>query len=136
MRSDQRKIMNQVNASYELGLTEIEYEYSRFDAKNGSYVVEIKDRNTFYKETLIEFDKYAFNKEYAKINNKEFLYVIGMNNEIYLFNVSDLDNNGFDYHWHWRKMPRHTEFDDKEDIYKFVGYIDTERVVGRISLDD
>ena len=127
MKEQERKILQQMNDSINLDLVEMQYEYCRFDAFSDHYIVEIKNRGKYYKSTLIEFDKYTFNKEYAKIENKYFLYAVGYSPKIYIFNITDLDNNGYNYRWHWREMPRQTEFGDTGKIYKFVGYVDVEQ---------
>jgi len=132
MKAKERQILNQVSNHFDIDLKEVNYEYSRFDAYGDAFIVEIKDRGTFYKKVLIEFDKYTFNKEYAKLRNKHFLYVVGFSDDVYLFNVSDLDSSGYNYRWHWRMMPKQTEFSQSQTIYKFVGYIDVEYNVGII----
>lgn len=108
----------------------MKYEYAKFDAyDNNENVYEFKFRNTYYNSTLIEFDKFAYNIMYANIKNKRFLYVVRMKDNIYIFNVSDLYKADFDFNFHYRKMPIHTEFSNNKYINKYVGYINIEKAV-------
>jgi hypothetical protein len=120
------KAINDYNEKYAVDdmLKEVHFEYCRFDAYNVNHIAEIKDRNSHYEDVLIEFDKYAFNKEYAKIRNKNFIYIVGVKNKIYIFNVTELDRQDYEYRWEWKILPKYTEFDKGGDkIHKFVGYI-------------
>ena len=132
MKDREREILSQINSTYDLGLEETVNEYSRYDAENYDYIMEIKKRFTFYKDTLIEFDKYTFNKEYAKIMGKSFIYAVGYDHKVYIFNISKLDADKHNYKWHWRTMPKQTEFSQTEEISKFVGYIDVEKSIDQI----
>ena len=74
-----------------------EYEYNRFDAEDQKNIYEIKIRSQYYKETFIEFDKYSYNTMYAQEFNKIFIYVVKMENTIYLFNISLLYMRGYNF---------------------------------------
>ena len=78
-----------------------ENKYSRFDAYNDKFIVEIKYRNKCYDSVLIEFDKYAYNLLYAKQFGKQFLYIVKMGQVIYVFNVTKLDKRGYYFKWKW-----------------------------------
>jgi len=99
-------------------------QYHRFDAYNNNYIIEIKYRNKEYNNYIIEFDKYSYNVMYSKLFNKKFLYVVGTPNDIYVFNINNLDKSGYNYKWEIREMPKQTEFSDNYNIDKFVGYLD------------
>jgi hypothetical protein len=98
--------------------------YHRFDAYNDSYIIEIKYRNKKYDDYVIEFDKYAYNKLYSELHNKKFLYVVGVEDETYVFNISNLDRSRYNYKWEMRSMPKQTEFDKNYKINKYVGYLE------------
>jgi hypothetical protein len=98
--------------------------YHRFDAYNNDYIIEIKYRNKMYDNFIIEFDKYAYNKLYAEMNNRKFLYVVGIEEDVYIFNITNLDKSGYNYNWEMRRMPKQTEFENNWDINKYVGYLE------------
>lgn len=129
MKEKERQILKAINDNTGFDLSEVGYEYCRFDSHDDAFIVEIKNRGKYYKRTLIEFDKYTFNKEFAKLRKKQFLYVVGHHPGIYMFNITALDDSGYDYKWQWREMPRQTEFGKTEKIYKFVGYIEMDKSI-------
>ena len=98
--------------------------YHRFDAYNDDYIIEIKYRKKMYDNFIIEFDKYAYNKLYAEMNNRKFLYVVGVEEDVYIFNITNLDKSGYNYNWEMRRMPKQTEFENNWDINKYVGYLE------------
>ena len=69
MKSKERQILEELNQQ-DYNLKEEENIYSRFDAYNDKYIVEIKNRTEVYEDTIIEFDKYAYNLTYSKQKNK------------------------------------------------------------------
>jgi len=100
------------------------YPYERFDAFNENLVVEIKYRFNWYDKLLIEFDKYSYNSWYAHLKKKRFLYVIYYLDKIIVFNITDINKSKYNYDWEYRKMPKQTEFSNRNNIIKFVGYLD------------
>ena len=110
-----------------------EYEYNRFDAEDEKNIYEIKVRSKLFKDTFIEFDKYSYNTMYAQEFNKIFIYVVKMENIIYLFNVSLLYMRGYDFNWELKKLNRNTEFNQTEKIQKIVGYINTDEAIYTIN---
>ena len=76
MKDAEKEILDKINLECRLSLKADEYEYNRFDAEDERYIVEIKDRHKFYKDTMIEFDKYSYNLVYSQVANKDFIYVI------------------------------------------------------------
>ena len=112
MKSKERQILEELNQQ-DYNLKEEENKYSRFDAYNDKYIVEIKNRTEVYEDTIIEFDKYAYNLTYSKQKNKVFLYVVKMDHKIYIFNITDLDKENYSFKWEWRSLPKQTEFKTK-----------------------
>ena len=106
-----------------------EYEYNRFDAEDEKNIYEIKVRSKLFKDTFIEFDKYSYNTMYAQEFNKIFIYVVKMENTIYLFNVSRLYMRGYNFNWELKHLNRQTEFKRNDKIQKIVGSINTEEAV-------
>ena len=106
-----------------------EYEYNRFDAEDNKNIYEIKIRSKYYEDTFIEFDKYSYNTMYAQEFDKIFIYVVKMENTIYLFNVSRLYMRGYDFNWKIKHLNRQTEFKHNDKIQKIVGSINTEEAI-------
>jgi len=128
LKSKERQILEELNQQ-DYNLKEEENKYSRFDAYNDKYIVEIKNRTEVYEDTIIEFDKYAYNLTYSKQKNKVFLYVVKMNHKIYIFNITDLDKENYSFKWEWRSLPKQTEFENKEKTKKYIGYININKSI-------
>jgi len=109
MKENEVKILKSFNRYLSDKAILSENEYHRFDAENNNYIVELKYRNAKYNDWIIEFDKYAYNKVYSEINNKIFLYVVGYENYIWIYNITELDNSGYNYKWQNKVMPKQTE---------------------------
>ena len=133
MKDKERKILKNLNNFFLTDiLQESIYEYNRYDAENDHYIVEIKHRDKFYQDTIIEFDKFSYNLLYAQLAKKQFIYAVQMNNKIYIFNISRLVASGFTFDWIWKMMPKQTEFADKKEIKKLIGYININESVKEI----
>ena len=126
MKDSEKEILNEINKQCNLSLKADDYEYNRFDAEDKRYIVEIKDRHKFYKNTMIEFDKYSYNLVYSQVMNKDFIYAVRMESKIYIFNLTKKDCV---YRWEWRDMPKQTEFKDTENVKKLVGFLDIDNSV-------
>ena len=127
MKDKERYILDLFNECLRLSLVEEQYEYSRFDAEDDEYIAEIKSRNKHYQDTIIEFDKYAYNMTYSELKNKRFIYIVEASGELYAFDISELVQNKYDFKWEWKEMPITTEFGNTEKIKKYVGYINIEK---------
>ena len=120
LKANEKDILDAVNNTFNINLKWSDYEYNRFDAENKNYIVEIKDRKKYYDKTMIEFDKYSYNMNYAKLANKSFIYVVRVNDEIYIFNLTDNDTT---FGWEWKLIEATTNFERRDKIKKLVGYI-------------
>ena len=134
MKSEERHIMKVLN-QYGAMLKEDQYEYNRYDAYNNTSIVEIKHRYTFYKNTMIEFDKFSYNLLYGKLIDKKFIYAVRMNEYIYVFNITELVKHKYDFRFSMRNMPKTTEFASNGEIKKVVGYIDVDNAILKYKAD-
>jgi hypothetical protein len=123
MKSNEEEILDRLN---ELGLNLIwdKYQYNRFDAENKNCIAEIKDRHSFYRHTMIEFDKHSYNTLYSQYANKKFMYAVRMEGFIYIFDITELNKQKHNYRWEWKTIEATTNFENRELVKKFVGYID------------
>ncbi len=132
-----------INNNTKLNLKKPKQKYLQFDAYDKNYIVEIKIRNTFYANQIIEFSKYAFNSKYAKMNDQIFVYAVAIkdslyewqNNNIYIFNISKLEKD-YDFNWEWRKLPATTEFENNDNMLKYVGYLNLADAVTTIKIKE
>lgn len=123
MKKQELKMIERISRVSKSDIKVSDYEYSRFDAYNDRSIFEVKYRNDFYEDVLIEFDKFSYNHAYAMVNGLNFVYAVEMKDTIYIFDIVKLVNQGFDFKWEWRDMPKTTEFKKNNNIKKYVGYI-------------
>ncbi len=99
-------------------------QYSSYDAEEDRYIAEIKIRGKHYDDCLIEWDKYMANKGVSDIGGKDFLYIVVVKPNIYVFNITHLNKKKFNYKWETRLLPRNTAFGGEDDkIDKKIGYV-------------
>ena len=78
---------------------------------------------------MIEFDKYSFNIKYSELAKKDFIYVVRVDGQIYIFNLSKSDAT---FGWEWKLIEATTEFKRRDKVKKLVGYIRLEDCTKKI----
>jgi len=119
------KIANEYNL-FNNPIKEYPKKMSRFDAYNLDCIVEIKHRanvQEYWDTPVIEFCKYSFNKEFAKLHKLNFLYINRVENNLAMFDILHLESINYDFGWHWKLMPETTEFDKTKKVDKYCGFI-------------
>jgi len=102
--------------------------YEHYDAKGKTpkghdCVIEMKFRNKYYEDKLLEKYKYDKNYTQASKDKKLFIYVTEYKTRIIAWNITDLTINGYNFNWETRQQPETTEFYLQEPIPKRVGYL-------------
>ena len=116
-------IREAINKSCSLNLEKPIAKYLQFDAYDENYIDEIKARRKYYETQIIEFSKFAFNLYFSKLHNRKFIYAVSINSDLYIFNITKLEQNNYDFNWEWREQPSTTDFENNDKILKFVGYL-------------
>ena len=97
--------------------------YCSFDCYDDSYVIELKCRRTHYDTQLIEYKKLIVNKNTADESGREFLYAVSTPEGEYIFNISKLLADDYEFGWEVRLMPSNTDFTGTYQKETRVGYI-------------
>ena len=95
-------------------------QYSSYDAYTDEYLLEFKTRYKRYSSTQIEKIKLDRNLIEAKKQNKKFLYVVKDPTGLYVFSISKLIEDGYDFKWITMKCPATTSFKNRSKIDKVV----------------
>jgi len=125
---NEQKVIELLNKA-EYNFEKMDDKFSRYDAFDPEMgvMLEIKCRNKHYEDTLLEKMKYDWNVEFAEENDYVFLYAVSMPTEegdtLYLFDPKIMDDEGYDFKWHTKKLPAKTEFGRSDWIDKEVGYL-------------
>jgi hypothetical protein len=107
----------------QLGDLQESFEFDHHDFECDHYLMEIKSRCTRYTSWVIEKMKADANLLNAFNLNKMFLYITEYNGRAYIWNVTKLAQDNYDFKWETRKMPATTEFDNNDFVDKEVGYL-------------
>lgn len=95
-------------------------QYSSYDAYNDKYLLEFKTRYKRYPSTQIEKIKLDKNIIKANESGREFLYVVRDPSGLYVFNISKLSKEGYQFKWITMRCPKTTSFKNREYIDKIV----------------
>ena len=94
-----------------------------FDYESDDYIVEVKIRRKAYDPWIIEQIKLDTNIGIAESVNKDFLYVNCFPPIIYIWNISKLVREDFDFKFEDRGMPHTTDFGGRGMVTKSTGYL-------------
>jgi len=98
-------------------------EFSPFDYESDDYLVEIKSRRKAYDPWVIEQLKVDTNIGIAESVKKDFIYVNAFELLIYIWNISKLIRENYDFGFEDREMPWTTDFEAVQIISKRTGYL-------------
>tara|TARA_R100001086_G_C11763679_1_gene238821 strand:+ start:349 stop:765 length:417 start_codon:yes stop_codon:yes gene_type:complete len=98
-------------------------QFSYFDYENKRYLFEIKSRRKAYDPWIIEELKIDTNIGIAESIKKDFVYVNEFEGVIYIWNISKLIRDDYNFGFHNREMPWHTDFEGNQTVNKMTGYL-------------
>lgn len=89
-------------------------EMSVFDAYNDKYILEYKYRKKHagaaYPDLLLEKKKFDNCMKIAEEKDREFLYICWYRGHLYIYNISRMAAEGYDFGWRDGKFNKTTEF--------------------------
>ena len=98
-------------------------EFSPFDYESDDYLVEIKSRRKAYDPWIIEQLKVDTNVAIAESVKKDFIYVNAFELLLFIWNISKLIREDYDFGFEDREMPWTTDFEAVQIISKRTGYL-------------
>ena len=124
MKNKERQIAKDILRLYpQLGDLQESFEFDHHDFECDQYLMEIKSRDTRYDSWIIEKMKADANLLYAFSQAKMFLYITEYKGTAYVWNITKMADNHYDFNWETRKMPATTEFENNKFVDKEVGYL-------------
>ena len=125
MKDKERAVARGLEKLYpQLGnLIEPEDQFSPFDFECDKYLIEVKCRSQAWDPWFIEALKYDTNMEIAKRLQKDFIFLTEVNKTVYLYNISKLTRNKYDFKWTTKLVPNSTEFTKQGKSEKPIGYL-------------
>ena len=99
-------------------------QFAHYDLFNENTIVEFKRRtmaSTMYGDSFFEKRKYDFNIK----DGRRFLYVVKFTDKTYVWDISKMDQNDFDFKWFKKSLPETTQFNRRQFVYKIVSCLTT-----------
>lgn len=122
---NEKELLEILNTEFKLELESTKKDrFCRWDATSAQYLTELKCRRAHYDTQMIEYDKLDCVKEEADKTGKEFLYCVSTPKGVYVFNISQLCLNNYDFKWENKYLPATSDFGKTYHKTKKVGYID------------
>lgn len=125
MKAKERAVARGLEKLYpELGnLIEPDDQFSPFDFECKKYIIEVKCRSKVWDPWFIEEVKYNTNINIAESLKKDFIFLTEVEKVAYLYNISRMTRNDYDFKWSNKLLPNSTEFNKTAMIEKPVGYL-------------
>ena len=120
MKHKELEVLQYVNTIAKTNLRLAEDQYSSYDCEDDNYIAEIKVRDKYYKDKLIEADKWLRCCALAQEKNKQFLYIVRDERGTFVFNLSKHAQAFADLETNLYFCPKTTEFGNTEKIEKKV----------------
>ena len=109
-----------INNNYGTRLILNKDKFSSYDAEDDNYIVEIKNRKTYYYTKIIEANKLFSNYQKAQIKDKIFLYVVTDEKGLYVFNINKNIDVIVKSGLNKTSCPINTDFGNKRKIIKYA----------------
>ena len=132
-----KEVIQAVQSAFPRMLTLREHpdEMNPFDYESDDYLVEVKVRRKAYDPWIIEQMKLDTNINIAEGVKKDFLYVNSFPPLIYIWNISRMVRDDYDFNFEDRDMPDSTDFNSRGIITKSTGYLYNKDAI-KIDLSD
>ena len=103
-------------------------ELCQWDCENKKYIVELKFRpgNVQYEDAMIEQKKYEALIEAGEATKRDALYVMQSVGKIYIWNLTRLTAEGYDFHWYNKSLRATTHFVNRGYVKKRIGRLQWE----------
>jgi len=107
-----------LNNKFNLLIKKTTGQFDLWDAQDDKRIIEFKFRNKYYKEKYIQVDKFYCLLMVAEYYNKDAYYIV-VDNEVRIFNLSQLKNELIDSKVVIKQAPYQTEFKNNQKINKY-----------------
>jgi len=98
-------------------------QHCRYDFECKHYIIEVKCRLKRYDPWIIEKAKVDWNIDIAEKLGKDFLYLTEIKKDAYIWNISKMLQDEYDFQWTTKNLPQNTEFSNRRWTKKHIGYL-------------
>lgn len=107
-----------LNKKFKLLIKKSTGQFNLWDAQDDKKIIEFKFRNKYYEEKYIQVDKFYSLLMAAEYYNKDAYYIV-VDDEVRIFNLTQLKNELIDSKVVIKQAPYQTEFKNNQKINKY-----------------
>ena len=107
-----------LNNKFDLLIKKTTGQFDLWDAQDDKRIIEFKFRNKYYKEKYIQVDKFYALLMAAEYHNKDSYYIV-VDNEVRIFNLTEIKNKLINSKIIIKQAPYQTEFKNNQKINKY-----------------
>lgn len=120
MKSKELEIVEYINKAVNINLTLATDTFSSYDAEDDNYIVEVKDRNKYYPDKMLEDFKFLNCCKIAQEKGKQFLYIVRDPKGVWIFNCSKYIQDIVNFKRIEIPCPINTEFGNNNKTNKSI----------------
>lgn len=120
----EQDVLNIINKKFKTSFKLVSDEYSSYDAEEDRYILEIKNRRSYYPTKIIEIYKMVANYQKSQLLGKVFLYVVSDEKGIYVFNINKNIDDIVRLPVTKKHQPVNTDFGSDKKIIKLTYELD------------
>jgi hypothetical protein len=107
-----------LNSKFNLSIKKTTGKFDLWDAQDNKRIIEFKFRNKYYKEKYIQVDKFYALLMASEYHNKDSYYIV-VDNEVRIFNLTQIKNKLINSKIIIKQAPYQTEFKNNQKINKY-----------------
>jgi|TARA_R110000772_G_scaffold87836_1_gene182830 hypothetical protein len=107
-----------LNNKFDLLIKKTTGQFDLWDAQDDKRIIEFKFRNKYYKEKYIQVDKFYALLMASEYHNKDSYYIV-VDNEVRIFNLTQIKNKLINSKIIIKQAPYQTEFKNNQKINKY-----------------
>ena len=116
----EQSVVDIINKNFNTSFKLVSDKYNSYDAEEDRYILEIKNRRSYYSTKIIEIYKMVANYRKSQLIDKIFLYAVSDDKGIYVFNINKNIDEIIKLKVTKKQQPVNTDFGSDKKIIKLT----------------
>jgi hypothetical protein len=116
----EQSVVDIINKKFNTSFKLVSDKYNSYDAEEDRYILEIKNRRSYYSTKIIEIYKMVANYRKSQLIDKIFLYAVSDDKGIYVFNINKNIDEIIKLKVTKKQQPVNTDFGSDKKIIKLT----------------
>ena len=116
----EQSVVDIINKKFNTSFKLVSDKYNSYDAEEDRYILEIKNRRSYYSTKIIEIYKMVANYRKSQLIDKIFLYAVSEDKGIYVFNINKNIDEIIKLKVTKKQQPVNTDFGSDKKIIKLT----------------